>query len=77
VSSNITGRWSKVAVDLTKDTVEPLDKIGRDVDAEEKDALGLTREAPESEEEGLRDFARRLGAAKREVMALNRELMVS
>jgi hypothetical protein len=40
VSSDITGKWKKAALDLTKDAMEQLNGIGRDVGAEGGDALG-------------------------------------
>jgi hypothetical protein len=43
VSSDITGKWKKAALDLTKDAMEQLSGIGRDVGAEGEDALGPLR----------------------------------
>jgi hypothetical protein len=71
--------------------MEQLKGIGRDVGSEEEDALGPLRRAlgrtanlseavahvvPEPEE-GLRDLGRKLGVAKKELMALSRDLMIS
>jgi hypothetical protein len=92
VSSDVTGKWKKAALDLTKDAMERLSGIDRDVGAEGEDALGplrrvlgkiaslskaVTHGVSEPEEGGLRDLGRRLGASKKELMVLNRELMVS
>jgi hypothetical protein len=89
VSSDVTGKWKKTALDLTKDAMEYLSEVGRVVGAEDKDALGPLRRALgrvaslseavttgvlEPEEGGLHDLAKRLGAVKRE---LGRGLMVS
>jgi hypothetical protein len=92
VSSDVTGKWKKAALDLTKVAIEQLNGIGRDVGAEGEDALGplrrvlgkvaslskaVTHRVSEPEEGGLRDLGKRLGVIKKELMALNRELMVS
>jgi hypothetical protein len=72
--------------------MEYLSGMGRDVGAEDEDALGPLRRALgrvaslseavttgvlEPKEGGLRDLTKRLGAIKRELMALGRGLMVS
>jgi hypothetical protein len=92
VSSNVTGKWKKAALDLTKDAMEYLSRIDRVAGTEGKDALGPLRRAlgkaaslgeavtagvSEPEEGGLCDLAKRLEAVKKELMALSRELMVS
>ncbi len=89
VSSNVTGKWKKAALDLTK---EYLNGMGRNVGAGAEDALGPLRRAlgriaslgeavssgvVEPDEGGLHDLAKRLEAAKKELMAMGRELMVS
>jgi hypothetical protein len=81
-----------VSSDLTKDAMEYLNGMGRVVGTEGEDALGPLRQAlgriasldeavtsgvVEPEEGGLRDLAKRLGAVKKELMALGRGLMVS
>jgi hypothetical protein len=81
VSSDVTGKWKRVALDLTKDAMVRLGGMGRDVCAEGEDALGPLRRAlgklaslceamicgvSEPDEGGLRDLARRLGVAKKE-----------
>jgi hypothetical protein len=43
VSSDITGKWRKAALDLTKDAMERLKQIGRDVSSEGEDTLGPLR----------------------------------
>jgi hypothetical protein len=40
VSSDITGKWKKAALDLTKDTMEYLNGMRRNMRAEAEDALG-------------------------------------
>jgi hypothetical protein len=92
ISSDVTGKWKKAALDLTKDAMEYLSGMDRDVGAEDEDALGPLRRALgrvaslseaatikvlEPEEGGLRDLAKRLWAIKRELMTLGRGLMVS
>jgi hypothetical protein len=92
VSSDVPRKWKKAALDLTKDTMEYLSGVGRVVGAEGEDALGPLRRAlgkvaslgeavtsgvSEPEEGGLRDLSKRLGAVKKELMALSRGLMVS
>jgi hypothetical protein len=92
VSSDVTGKWKKVALDLTKDAMERLSGIGRDMGAEGEDALDplrqvlgkiaslsktVTHGVSEPEEGGLRDLGKKLGVIKKELMVLNRELMVS
>jgi hypothetical protein len=80
VSSDVTGKWKKAALDLTKNAMEYLNGIGRDVGTEGMDALGplrrvlgrvaslgeaVTLGVSEPEEGGLRDLAKRLGAVKK------------
>jgi hypothetical protein len=72
--------------------MEYLIGMGRDVGTEGEDALGPLRRGlgkvaslceavnlgvSEPEEGGLRDLAKQLGAIKKELMTLSRELMVS
>jgi hypothetical protein len=86
------GKWKKTALGLTKDTMEYLSRMGRDVGAEGEGALGplrralgrvaslgeaVTKEVLEPEEGELRDLAKRLGAVKRELMTLGKGLMVN
>jgi hypothetical protein len=92
LTSDTTGKWREAATDLTKDVMEQLKGIGRDVGSEEEDALGPLRRAlgrianlseavaqavPEPEEGGLRDLGRKLGVAKKELVALSRDPMIS
>ncbi len=92
MSSDVTGKWKKAALDLTKDTMEYLHGMGRNMGVEAKNALGplrrvlgrvaslgeaVTSRVVEPEEGGLRDLAKRLGAVKKELMAMGRELKVS
>jgi hypothetical protein len=74
VSSDVTGKWKKAALDLMKNAMEYLNGIGRNVGTEGKDALGplrrvlgrvaslgeaVTLGVSEPEEGGLRDLAKR------------------
>jgi hypothetical protein len=76
VSSDVAGKWKKAALDLTKDAMERLSGIGRDVGAEGENmrgplrrALGIiaslskavTRGVSELEEGGLWDLGKKLG----------------
>ncbi len=45
VSSDVTGKWKKTALDLTKDAMEYLNGIDRVVGAKSEDALGPLRRA--------------------------------
>jgi hypothetical protein len=91
VSSNTTGKWKKAAADLTDNILTEL-KMGRDMGSEEEDALGPLRRAmgriaglseainqpKAAPEEGmLMDLGRKLGVAKKELMALGRDLVAS
>jgi hypothetical protein len=40
VSSDVTGKWKKTAMDLTDNILAELKGMGRDVGSEEEDALG-------------------------------------
>jgi CRISPR/Cas system CSM-associated protein Csm2 small subunit len=92
ISSDATGKWKETALGLTKDAMDYLNGMGRDVGAEGEDALGPLRRAIgkvaslgeavtvgviEQDEEELRDLAKRLGVIKRELMAMGRGLMVN
>jgi hypothetical protein len=72
--------------------MEYLSGLGRDVGTAEEDALGhlrrtigkvatlgeaVTKGVLEPEEGELRDLAKRLGAVKKELMSMGRELMVN
>ncbi len=86
------GKWKKTALGLTKDTMEYLSRMGRDVGAEGKGALGplrralgrvaslgeaVTKGVIEPEEGELCDLAKRSGAIKRKLMTLGKGLMVN
>jgi hypothetical protein len=92
ISSDVTGKWKRIALGLTKDATEYLSGIGRNVGAAEEDALGplrraigrvatlgnaVTKGVSEPDEGELRDLAKKLGAVKRELMTLGRGLMVN
>ncbi len=92
VTSDATGKWKKVVADLTDGVLEELKGMDRDVGAKGEDTLGPLRRAmggvanlieavnlakDSPEEGGLRDLGRKLGVAKKELMALGRDLMTS
>jgi hypothetical protein len=92
LSSNTTEKWRKAALDLTKDAMEYLNGLGRDVGSEEEGVLGplrraigkvatlseaVTKGVLEPNEEELRDLAKRLGTVKKELMTMGRDLMVN
>ncbi len=91
LSSDVVKTWKQVALDLTKDVLEYVGHIGVDPASRPDDALGPLRKAigkiaslteavtkgvQEPDEEGLRDLARKLGTAKKEIMAMSRGLVV-
>jgi hypothetical protein len=91
LSSDVVETWKQAALDLTKDVLEYVSHIGVDPASRPDDALGPLRKAigkiaslteavtkgvQEPDEEELRDLARKLGTAKKEIMALNRGLVV-
>jgi hypothetical protein len=91
LSSDVVETWKQVALDLTNDVLEYVGHIGVDPASRPDDALGPLRKAigkiaslteavtkgvQEPDEEGLRDLARKLGTAKKEIMAMSRGLVV-
>jgi hypothetical protein len=91
LSSDVVKTWKQAALDLTKEALEYVSHISTDPASRPDDALGPLRKAIgkvaslaeavtkgvlEPDEEELRDLARKLGAAKKEIMALNRGLVV-
>jgi hypothetical protein len=92
LSSDTTEKWRKAALDLTKDAMEYLNRLGRNVGSEPEGVLGplrwaigkvallgkaVTKGVLEPIEEELRNLARRLGAVKKELMTMGRDLMVN
>jgi hypothetical protein len=92
LSSVTTQKWRMSALDLMNDVMEYLERLGRDVGSAPEGVLGpfrralgkvatfseaVTRGVQEPDEEELRDLARRLGAVKRELMTMGRDLMVN
>ncbi len=92
LSSHTTEKWKKAALDLTKDAMEYLNGLGRDVGSEEEGVLGplrraigkvatlgeaVTKRVRKPDEEELRDLARKLGPIKNELMTMGRNLMVN
>jgi methyl-accepting chemotaxis protein len=92
LSSDIVETWKEAALDLARDALEYLNNFSEgDPASRPDDALGPLRKAigkvaalkeavtkgvQEPDEEGLRDLARKLGAVKKEIMAMNRSLVV-
>ncbi len=92
LSSDIVETWKEAALDTARDALEYLNHFSEgDPASRPDDALGplrktigkvaalteaVTKGVQELDEEGLRDFARKLGTAKKEIMAMNRSLVV-
>jgi hypothetical protein len=92
LSSNIVKTWKEAALDIARDALEYLSNFSEgDPASRPDDALGPLRKAvgkvaalteavakgvQDPVEEGLRDLARKLGTAKKEIMAMNRSLVV-
>jgi hypothetical protein len=92
LSPDVVKMWKEGALDIARDALEFLKHFGEgDPASRLDDALGplrkavggvaslteaVAKEVQEPDEERLRDLARKLGAAKKEIMALNRSLVV-
>ncbi len=91
LSSDVVETWKQAALDLTKDVLKYVSQFGVNTASGPDDALGPLRKAigkkaslaeavtkgvQEPDEEELRTLARKLGTAKKEIMALNRGLVV-
>jgi hypothetical protein len=91
LSSDVVETWKQAALDITKDAMEYLNHFGVDPASRPDDALGplkkaigkvvtlaeaMTKGVQEPDEEGLRDLARKLGTVKKEIMVMNRSLVV-
>jgi hypothetical protein len=91
LSPDVVETWKQAAPDLTRDVLEYVGQLGVNPASGLDDALGPLRKAigkiallaeavtkgvQEPDEEELQDLARKLGTAKKEIMALNRGLVV-
>jgi hypothetical protein len=92
MTSDLFGKWRKAAADLTDDILQQVSGYGNDVASKKEDALGprkramgrvaglneainMAKAAPEKG--GLWDLGRKLELAKKELMALGRDQMLS
>jgi hypothetical protein len=92
LSSDIVKTWEEAALDIARDALEYLNHFSEgDPASRPDDTLGplrkaigkvaalteaVAKEVQEPDEERLRDFARKLGTAKKKVMDMNRSLVV-
>jgi hypothetical protein len=92
LAPDVVETWKGQAYAVVKEALEFLDHFSEGGPAlKPEDSLGplrkaigavthlaeaVTKEVQDPSEEGLRDLARKLGAAKKEIMAMNRSLMV-
>ncbi len=91
MSSDVIETWKQAALDLTGDVLKYVGQLGVNPASWPDDALGPLRKAigkiaslveavtkgvQEPDEEELRDLARKLGTAKKEIMAMSRGLVV-
>jgi hypothetical protein len=91
LSSDVVETWKQAALDLTGDVLKYVGQLGVNPASGLDDALGPLRKAigkiaslaeavtkgvQEPDEEKLRDLARKLGTAKKEIMAMSRGLVV-
>jgi hypothetical protein len=87
LSSDVVKMWKDAALDVARDALEYLNHFGEgDPASRPDDALGPLRKAigkvaaltevQEPDEERMRDLARKLGTAKKKIMAMDRSLVV-
>jgi hypothetical protein len=92
LSPDVVEMWKEGALDVVRDALEDLKHFNEgDPASRPDDALGplrkavggvamlaetVAKEVQEPDEERLRDLARKLGAAKKEIMAMDRSLVV-
>ncbi len=92
LSPDVVERWKQAALDLTEDTVKYVGQLGVNPASGPEDVLRPLRRATgeiatlseavtmgvqEPDEEELRDLAKKLGAAKKELMVMGRDLVVN
>jgi hypothetical protein len=92
LSPDVVEMWKEAALDIARDALEDLKHFGEgDPASRPDDALGplrkaigkvaalteaVAKEMQEPDEERLRDLARKLGTSKKEIMAMDRSLVV-
>jgi hypothetical protein len=92
LSPDVVEKWRQAALDLTEDVMKYVEQLGVNPASAPEDILGplkraigkiatlseaVTMGVREPDEEGLRDLAKRLGAAKKELMATGKDLVVN
>jgi hypothetical protein len=92
LSSDVVETWKQAALDLTGDVLKYVGQLGVNPASGPDDALrplrraigkiaslteAVTREGQERDEGALRDLAGKLGAAKKEMMTMSRDLVVN
>jgi hypothetical protein len=92
LSPDVIEKWKQAALDLTEGVMKYVGQLGVNPASGPEDVLGPLRRAigkiatlneavtmgvQEPEEEELRDLAKKLGAAKKELMAMGRDLVVN
>jgi hypothetical protein len=92
LSSDVVKTWKQAMLDLTADILKNVGRMGVNPASGPDDALGPLRKAigkiaslteavttgvQEPDEEELRDLARKLGAAKKDIMTMSRGLVVN
>ncbi len=92
LSSDVLETGKQAALDLTGDVLKYVGQLGVNPASGPDDALGplrkairkvaslteaITRGVQEPDEEELRDLARKLGATKKEIMTMSRDLVVN
>jgi hypothetical protein len=85
LSPNVVEKWKQAALDLTEDVIKYVGRLGVNPASGPDDALGplrraigkiatlneaVTKGVQEPDEEELRDLAKKLGTAKKELMAM-------
>ncbi len=92
LSPDVVEKWKQAALDLTEDVMKYLGRLGVNPSSGPDDILGplrrvigkiatlseaVTKGVQEPDEEELRDLAKKLGTAKKELMAMSRDLVVN
>jgi hypothetical protein len=93
LSPDVVEKWKQAALDLTEDVMKYVGRLGVNPASGLDDILwplrrvigkvaatlseAVTKGVQEPEEEELRDLAKKLGAAKKELMAMSRDLVVN
>jgi hypothetical protein len=92
LSPHVVEKWRQAALDLTEDVMKYVGQLGVNPASEPEGVLGPLRKAigkiatlseavtmgvREPNEEELRDLAKKLGVAKKELMAMGKDLVVN